>query len=109
MDCKEAYTHMRQFHSHSLKPHEALEFIEHVSECKSCKEDLSIYYIIDACNEDSEPSTYDFIALVDEDMRGRKKQINAHTNYVMCRMFLWTVANLAVFLSTLSWIMSFFN
>lgn len=109
MDCKAAYSLMKQFHSRNMKSDQALEFIEHVSECRSCKEDLSIFYIIDACNDDSEPSTYDFMALVDEDMRGRKKQINAHTNYVVFKMVLWTGANLVVFLNLLSWVMRFFD
>lgn len=107
MDCKQAYRLMKQFHNHSLETDVALAFIDHTMNCKNCKEDLSIYYIIEACNGDSEPSTYDFIALVEKDMAMRKKQIDNHTSYVVFKMILWTSANLAVFLTMLSWIMSF--
>ncbi len=108
MDCKMAQKLIRSFYNHNLQSQDlALEFIEHVSACKDCKEELSIYYIIDTCNNDSEPATYDFIELVDKDLQERKKQIDAHTNFVIFRMGVWTSANIIVFLVLLGWITGF--
>lgn len=109
MDCKTAQKLIRSFYNNNLQSQDqALEFIEHVNTCKDCKEELSIYYIMDACNNDSEPATYDFIELVDKDLQERKKQIDAHTNFVVFRMGAWTCANIIVFFVILNWIRDIF-
>lgn len=46
MDCKEANKRMTDFLNHDLNSRELKGFMEHISDCKDCKEELSIQFLI---------------------------------------------------------------
>lgn len=46
MDCKEANKKMSDFLNNELNSRELKGFIEHISRCKDCKEELSIQFLV---------------------------------------------------------------
>ena len=46
MDCKEANRKISDFLDHNLNSRELKSFIEHVSHCEDCKEELSIQFLV---------------------------------------------------------------
>lgn len=105
MDCKTAQKMLRAYYDKQLEIDDAYEFIEHTRDCKECKEELSIYYMIDVCNADEEPETYDFIGLVENQLETRRREIKNCKTELMLRLGIWSAANMAVFLCAMGWVM----
>lgn len=46
MDCKEAIKMIPDFLNHKLNSRELRNFLDHMKECKECKEELSIQFLV---------------------------------------------------------------
>ncbi|MBE5921517.1 MAG: hypothetical protein E7269_02045 [Lachnospiraceae bacterium] len=70
MNCREFQLLMKDFVFHEIKDEDALaDAIAHIKSCKSCYEELELYYILNVGLEEierDEVNTYDFKGQLDE-------------------------------------------
>lgn len=107
MTCKEVQDQILRFIDNDIKDKELEEFLKHINECQSCKEELEIYYsLLNGCkqlNSDLEvPDTFHYslmekIRFQEKGIKAKKKQ-NAIKRYasIVAACFILVVGIQAV-------------
>lgn len=81
MTCQDAEYNTVLFLKKELDWDTYVDFVEHVTTCKSCYEELSIYHIaMTALGEEAEES-YDFVELLEQKLEKCKREISICTTF----------------------------
>ena len=79
IECRIAESLVTQYINHSLSVDELEEFLNHVSHCSSCYDELETYFIvheaIQQLDEPEDSSVLDFRKLLDQDIRKSRRYI----------------------------------
>ncbi len=78
MKCVQAQRLIRPYLDDKLPDDKLAPFLEHISECKDCQEDLAIYTALYSAldqNEEDEESNYDFVHAMQQRMRETEYQL----------------------------------
>lgn len=105
MDCKEVQKLQGSFYRDKIDSEQAWEFIEHTLDCKECKEELAVYYMIEMSNSGKEPESYDIISLVEKHLNRKMDELHAERNHLLGKLFVWILANTVIFINILSMVM----
>ena len=104
IECRIAESMVTQYINHSLSVDELEEFLNHVSHCSSCYDELETYFIVHEAmqqlNEDSGESVLDFRDLLKQDIRKSRRYICKKKLYRFCigAMICLLIVALAAFL-----------
>ncbi|MBQ8639518.1 MAG: zf-HC2 domain-containing protein [Lachnospiraceae bacterium] len=81
MDCKTANQMIRPYLDQELNLEETDLFLRHIKTCSECREELEIYFTVEAgihnLNQD-EVSTYDLKGLFEQELRDTQSSIANH-------------------------------
>ncbi len=73
MDCKTANQLIHPYLQHELNLEQTDEFLKHIRECADCREELEIYFTVQAgisnLNQEEEAQTYDLKGLFEEELK----------------------------------------
>ena len=76
IECRIAESMVTQYINHSLSVDELEEFLDHISHCSSCYDELETYFIvheaIQQLDEPEDSSVLDFRKLLDQDIRKKR-------------------------------------
>ena len=79
IECRTAESMVTKYINHSLSVDELEEFLDHISHCSSCYDELETYFIVhEAIQQLDEPedgSVLDFRKLLDQDIRKSRRYI----------------------------------
>ena len=79
IECRIAESMVTQYINHSLSVDELEEFLDHISHCSSCYDELETYFIvheaIQQLDEPEDSSALDFRKLLDQDIRKSRRYI----------------------------------
>lgn len=72
MDCKRAQSLIPSYINKKIKRHELEEFLEHISHCRECYEELEIYFTVDYAlarmDDDNDDQVYDVTSALAESL-----------------------------------------
>ena len=77
MKCEEALTKIEAYINHTLNGRELEEFLEHVTSCQECYDELETYYIISVGMrylEEENLESYNIPKMLQEDLHTRERQ-----------------------------------
>lgn len=112
-ECKKIQNMIVSFELGTLSMHDEERFINHVSKCKDCKEEVEIYYIITYGLEEDDKTVkldekyrkmldlYDFTGLVEAKLKNSFAKIEAikkHERFFRILLFLCNVCMILTFL-----------
>lgn len=81
MECKEAEKLIRKFIDDELDHGESIEFMEHVQECASCREELAIQFLVtEGMANLEEGSVFDLQGELDARLEELEKRIRWNEN-----------------------------
>ncbi|MDO4522366.1 MAG: zf-HC2 domain-containing protein [Eubacteriales bacterium] len=100
MDCKTAQQKIMPYIERQLKPDEMEDFIEHIQTCKTCSEELevyfTIYYALETLDQDDQGS-FNIKEMLERDLKRGKAQIERRNMVTfVSRAFRIVTAVLAV-------------
>ena len=79
IECRTAESMVTKYINHSLSVDELEEFLDHISHCSSCYDELETYFIvheaIQQLDEPEDSSVLDFRKLLDQDIRKSRRYI----------------------------------
>ena len=78
MKCEEALTKIEAYINHTLNGRELEEFLEHVTSCQECYDELETYYIISVGMrylEEENLESYNIPKMLQEDLHTRERQV----------------------------------
>ncbi len=82
MDCKTAQEKIMPYIRWELDDREMEEFIEHIRECKTCSEELEVYYTIyyalEKLEDDEGQGSFDIRKLLEKDLEMAQQRIRNH-------------------------------
>ena len=95
MKCEEALTKIEAYINHTLNGRELEEFLEHVTSCQECYDELETYYIISVGMrylEEENLESYNIPKMLQEDLhtrerRVRRRNISGKQRFSWCAFF----------------------
>lgn len=81
MDCKEAEKMVQPYIENKIPPKKLEEFMEHISHCPSCYDELETYYTIYFAMkylDEDRHSSYNIKEMLDEDLKKRIQYVKRH-------------------------------
>ncbi|MCI5699789.1 MAG: zf-HC2 domain-containing protein [Lachnospiraceae bacterium] len=81
MDCREAEKMVQLYIENKIPPKKLEEFIEHISHCPSCYDELETYYTIYFAMkylDEDRHSSYNIKEMLDEDLKKRIQYVKRH-------------------------------
>lgn len=87
MECRDAQKFIMPFIRNDIEIEDEENFINHVSECKECRDELEIYAILEyglSDEYDNEIQSFDFKQVIQDKIDRQKKQIE---NYNILKSF----------------------
>ena len=78
MKCEEALTKIEAYINHTLNGRELEEFLEHVTSCQECYDELETYYIISVGMrylEEENLESYNIPKMLQEDLHTRERRV----------------------------------
>lgn len=81
MDCKEAEKMVQPYIENKIPPKKLEEFMEHISHCPSCYDELETYYTIYFAMkylDEDRHSSYNIKKMLDEDLKKRIQYVKRH-------------------------------
>lgn len=78
MKCEEALTKIETYINHTLNGRELEEFLEHVTSCQECYDELETYYIISVGMrylEEENLESYNIPKMLQEDLHTRERRV----------------------------------
>lgn len=79
VDCKKIEKLIPVYLNNKLSPYEMLALLNHIQECKSCKEELTIQYMVsEGLDRAESEDNYDLLTGLEERIRESYEQIRAH-------------------------------
>lgn len=78
MKCEEALTKIEAYINHTLNGRELEEFLEHVTSCQECYDELEAYYIISVGMrylEEENLESYNIPKMLQEDLHTRERRV----------------------------------
>ena len=104
MDCKEYEKKIPQFISDEMNFMELKEFARHTATCESCKEELTIQFLIDKGLERlEEGSAFDLNKEMQLRMEAAKNKVRFHERFLKIG-FLWELVAMAAVIAIVDWI-----
>ena len=91
MKCEEALTKIEAYINHTLNGRELEEFLEHVTSCQECYDELETYYIISVGMrylEEENLESYNIPKMLQEDLHTRERQVRREIFSGKQRFFL---------------------
>ena len=93
IECRIAESMVTQYINHSLSVDELEEFLDHISHCSSCYDELETYFIVhEAIQQLDEPedgSALDFRKLLDQDIRNHADISVRNGGFISWQVFCW--------------------
>lgn len=106
MNCREAERLIRMFIENDIAGEELEEFVEHVTRCESCKEELAIQYLVsEGMIHLEEGNTFDLQKELEEKFSQVEKKVKARHIF---RRFLYVLELLVIFIILIMVIMVIF-
>ncbi len=78
MECQTAESMVNRYISRDLAGEELEEFLNHINECASCREELEIHFTVSRAVEQlttGEDNTLDFQVLLDQDLKRAQRSV----------------------------------
>ena len=91
MKCEEALTKIEAYINHTLNGRELEEFLEHVTSCQECYDELETYYIISVGMrylEEENLESYNIPKMLQEDLHTRERRVRRRIFSGKQRFFL---------------------
>ncbi len=101
VDCKKIEKLIPLYLDNKLSSYEMLALLNHVEECKNCKEELTIQYMVnEGIKRAEEQNDYNLLNGLDEKILASRKQIRAHDfvyfAFVLCMLAIVCIIIAAV-------------
>lgn len=98
MTCKEGESLVIPYIHHELSDEKLKDFIEHVESCENCKEELEIYYTVEAGIRqlDTDTGNYNIKGAMETDIVGSKQRLYTIRMFDIIRYALDTLGIIAV-------------
>lgn len=104
MKCNEALQMFNGYMDEELNHKELDIFLNHIEECKNCREELEINYILKyglSDDYDDKKGSYDFVKIIDDDLKASGEFVKRVYNDNRFRIKLWLFTNSIVFVAVI--------
>lgn len=105
MDCKKAQSLVTAYIKRQLDDRETEEFIEHISRCKECHEELEIYFTIHFALQklDEEQNvSYNIKKMLEDDLEATERKVRIRRVFCICTYGIMLLAEIVLALTLLT-------
>ena len=97
MICDELESMIPVFLDDKLNYRQLEEFLKHVDECKECRNELELNYIIKyGFSDEYGVDDYDFISMIDNEISNKKNFVEYVKRWKLTRIITFAVTNLII-------------
>lgn len=105
MDCKKAQSLVTAYIKRQLDDRETEEFIEHITHCQECHEELEIYFTIHFALQkldEEQTVSYNIKKMLEDDLEATERKVRGRNIFRICSYVIMLAAEVLLVLSLLT-------
>ncbi len=102
MTCSESEMLIKRYINNDLDIYEVTDLLKHLQQCKDCREELEIHYILEyGLSEREEPKSFDFKRQIEEKLEYSRSRVISYKKYKRIRFITIALTNILCILAAL--------